>query len=426
MSRSSRRKPSKRIGLVGTALVFIVLLYGIEGLCYLIRPQVDLFFDTDRAADRTADFDRMVKARLDKQGKPFDPASLEEAYARFRSQGIELQPYLSQAQVKALAGKEYREIGVLTHGHIITEKRNGYWSVNDTDEFGFHNPPGQWSRPISHFFLGRSVFFGVSVNSGEDVVSRIREQVPGALNLSTMTIGLPPEIYLRVLNEYALGLKPKWVVWPIFEYDRSEPPPASRLAEVKALLDAPMSPSIAPRAADSDAIYAEAGNILKAKLPPARERLSERGPVFEVLTFRNLHHDLGKAYRYVWRKLFGLSEIEKFVLRIQPTTCDPEFVRFEMDIYRAIKAKLAANGIATMAMYMPANPIVKDEENAYCRKTLIEEYGKIDGVFINMSAFLFEHPEIDPETYFMVNDFNHLTPYGHSILAAEILRQMPR
>jgi hypothetical protein len=91
----------------------------------------------------------------------------------------------------------------------------GDWLEYDSDEHGFHNPPGLWARPgIELAFLGDSFVHGNCVPSDVNLVGWARRRVPAALNLGTPGNG--PLSMLGALREYLPFVRPRTVVWGHF------------------------------------------------------------------------------------------------------------------------------------------------------------------------------------------------------------------
>jgi hypothetical protein len=94
-------------------------------------------------------------------------------------------------------------------------KEAGAWLEYESDEHGFHNPPGSWDRqPLEIAFLGDSFVHGNCVPSDQNLVGWARRRVPAALNLGTAGSG--PLSMLGTLREYLPFVRPRTVVWGHF------------------------------------------------------------------------------------------------------------------------------------------------------------------------------------------------------------------
>jgi hypothetical protein len=103
-------------------------------------------------------------------------------------------------------------LGGISRRTTLDCKEAGDWLLFQTDEHGFHNPPGVWSRPaLDLAFLGDSFVHGSCVPSEANMVERVRERHPDTLNLGTPGGG--PLIMLAQLREYLPPLRPRTVLW---------------------------------------------------------------------------------------------------------------------------------------------------------------------------------------------------------------------
>lgn len=92
----------------------------------------------------------------------------------------------------------------------------GEWMTYQSDEQGFHNPPGLWSSEVLDIaVLGDSYAQGACVPSDRNFVALIRSRYPATLNLGNSNKG--PLMALADLREYAAAFKPKSVLWFFYE-----------------------------------------------------------------------------------------------------------------------------------------------------------------------------------------------------------------
>src|SRR5208282_1555056 len=92
----------------------------------------------------------------------------------------------------------------------------GQYSIFRSDEHGFNNPPGVWNaKPSQIVALGDSFTTGACVGPDEGFVSLIQKKYPATLNLGSGGNG--PLVELAAMDEYAVALKPKIVLWCFFE-----------------------------------------------------------------------------------------------------------------------------------------------------------------------------------------------------------------
>ena len=60
---------------------------------------------------------------------------------------------------------------------------NGYYSIYDSDRFGFNNPDDQWDQDLDFLLIGDSFVNGACVNRPNDIGSNLRKFNLNGLNL---------------------------------------------------------------------------------------------------------------------------------------------------------------------------------------------------------------------------------------------------
>ena len=82
---------------------------------------------------------------------------------------------------------------------------NGYYSIYDSDRFGFNNPDDQWDQDLDFLLIGDSFVNGACVNRPNDIGSNLRKFNLNGLNLGV--VGNGPLSNFAVLREYYLQSK---------------------------------------------------------------------------------------------------------------------------------------------------------------------------------------------------------------------------
>jgi hypothetical protein len=104
----------------------------------------------------------------------------------------------------------------VSNRRTVACNENGQWLIYDSDERGFRNPRGSWTKvPPDVVLLGDSFGFGSCEEDGNDIAGPIRRQIPATLNLSASGGG--GLSMLAYLNEYLVHLRPRHVFWLFFE-----------------------------------------------------------------------------------------------------------------------------------------------------------------------------------------------------------------
>ena len=109
-------------------------------------------------------------------------------------------------------------LGNISFTQTINCNENGYYSVYNSDRFGFNNPDDEWSKKeIEYFVLGDSAVHGACVNRPHDISSHLRK----ISNKSVLNVGYNgngPLIEFASLREY-LPKNTKKVIWFYYEND---------------------------------------------------------------------------------------------------------------------------------------------------------------------------------------------------------------
>ena len=105
--------------------------------------------------------------------------------------------------------------GIARRKTVICEDA-GRWLIYDSDEHGFHNPPGLWKTgQVDIAVVGNSWTQGWCVPSDRNFVSLIRVRHPATVNLGMSGEG--PLQILAIAKEYLSILQPKILIWFYFE-----------------------------------------------------------------------------------------------------------------------------------------------------------------------------------------------------------------
>lgn len=113
-------------------------------------------------------------------------------------------------------GREVLPLGGISGVRQLLCKRDKGWLEYDSDEHGFNNPPGIWSRSrVDLALVGDSFVQGFCVDDEESIAGRLRTEFDGVINLGLLGSG--PLTELAVLREWGPVTKPRIVVWFFWE-----------------------------------------------------------------------------------------------------------------------------------------------------------------------------------------------------------------
>ncbi len=105
----------------------------------------------------------------------------------------------------------------LSNVKVVHCKESDFFSVYDSDRYGFNNPDHVWDRHIDLVILGDSFIHGNCVNKGDDITSQVRKIGNlNAINLGWSNTGTLKQ-YARFL-EYIENY-PNYIFWVYYEND---------------------------------------------------------------------------------------------------------------------------------------------------------------------------------------------------------------
>lgn len=146
-------------------------------------------------------------------GKNWDKRSPYQVYRDLLKENPNVVPYMYPSELNLKNGKIFSLAGV-SNSLTVFCNENGYFSVTNSDRYGFNNPNQEWETDETDYvFVGDSFTQGFCVNRPHDIPSVIREITNNkVLNLGYGSNG--PLIEYAVLREYL----PKNVKKIVFMY----------------------------------------------------------------------------------------------------------------------------------------------------------------------------------------------------------------
>src|SRR5574338_1128152 len=144
----------------------------------------------------------------------FDTRTRLEVVLDLRKQGIRAFPDVFPAVLFQSNGKrvitslfstgngEFLPLASISNVTTVFCNESGKYIIYQSDEHGFHNPPGLWKKgEVDIVALGDSYAHGACVPSDQGFVSLIRSEFPATVNLGVNGDG--PLAMLATLKEYA-------------------------------------------------------------------------------------------------------------------------------------------------------------------------------------------------------------------------------
>lgn len=214
-----RLAPAMKISLSLLIAAMLLSLYGAEILLRtLLSPMLtweDIHPQTrDRAWSRDQIDDRAQRAI--QGGQSFDTRDQLQVIQDIEARGLTAYPFFAGNASIEYGGARILPLAGISRATTVYCNELGQYTIYQSDEHGFHNPPGLWSRqPIEISVIGDSFVQGACVPSEKNFTALIRTQVPRTLNLGMGGIG--PLRELAILKEYGSMVQPNIVLWVYFE-----------------------------------------------------------------------------------------------------------------------------------------------------------------------------------------------------------------
>ena len=150
-------------------------------------------------------------------GRKFDTRSKIEFYYYLKKNNktaliVSLENYLDRYKLK----DSIFPLSGISNSKTINCNENGYYSIYDSDRFGFNNPDDEWDAgEIEYLLVGDSFAHGSCVNGPNDIGSVLRTLSNKSL-LNLGFAGTGPLMQYATLREY-ISLNVKKVLWIYYE-----------------------------------------------------------------------------------------------------------------------------------------------------------------------------------------------------------------
>ncbi len=157
-----------------------------------------------------------TKAKIfkEKTGEMYDIRSKLEVYEDLKINNNNLSVTVGPQQFNILEKKYFLLSGV-SKSKTINCNENGYYSIYESDRYGFNNPDYEWDNNPDILIIGDSFSFGACVHNKDSIAFLLRKNLKKSLiNLSYP--GLGPLTQYVSLREY-FTKKTKKIIWFFYE-----------------------------------------------------------------------------------------------------------------------------------------------------------------------------------------------------------------
>lgn len=275
-------RPARRLMLATVLLPAIVLVYGFEWKLSRSRP-----YDGTMAELRGGTYDNrslwevVADRRAEGGGEAYPSFQPRALLVLNLAKGLspdELQNHIiSPEWGVGIDGERVLPLGGVSNKHIIYCNEGGKFAEYESDEHGFNNPKGIWTKDqIDVAFLGDSFTQAACVGQDENAAHWIRQKYPATLNLGMAGNG--PLIELAGLEEYIAPRKPKIVFWVYYNNDMADLDVEKRMPMLNRYLDEDgFSQKLESRQDKIDAALVELSGKIQALAPKWPSGLSAIG-----------------------------------------------------------------------------------------------------------------------------------------------------
>ena len=204
--------------LIATAIISFFINEKIKSL--LIKIIFFLFFLVYLIEFCIISYDGFVRTLTHylKEGKSYDTRSILDIYNNLKQNDSQVKLIIRPQSHLKNTEKKLLPLSGISNSKTIHCIENGYYSIYQSDRYGFNNPDSEWDeKEIEYLTLGDSFVQGSCVNRPNDITSVLRTlSNKSALNLGYGGNG--PLLQYAGLREY-LSKNVKNVLWFYYEGD---------------------------------------------------------------------------------------------------------------------------------------------------------------------------------------------------------------
>ena len=162
---------------------------------------------------------KIIQSYKEKTGKNLDQRSKFEIYKDLKKQFPNITVYVPPNDYLKDDNFDFFHLAGISNSKTIHCNESGYFSIYQSDKYGFNNPNEEWLKKDVEFILvGDSFTHGACVNRPKDISGNIRlikNNNTAVINLGYSGHG--PIMQYATIKEYSKGLNPKNVLWLYYE-----------------------------------------------------------------------------------------------------------------------------------------------------------------------------------------------------------------
>lgn len=287
---------------------------------------------------------------------------------------------------------------------------NGYYSIFDSDRYGFNNPDKEWDKlEIEFLLLGDSLTMGECVNRPNDFTSNLRIlSGKSALNLGYSSNG--PNIQLAVLREF-MGPNVKKILWMYFEGNDLKDLEDTKVSKIleKYILDKNFSQNLKLKQNEIDKI-----NKLEIQ---------------NHLTYYESRN--AKSLKYSILRFIRLDKTKNFLFKLIDPPIDPHtiisdetFYKFQ-NILRIAKNYANFQGAEFYLIYLPEySSLINDaSKNKFNKSKVLKILNRLDIKYIDLEKEINDQ-NINPKKLYPFGLPGHFNEKGYKDLSKIIFNKL--
>jgi hypothetical protein len=282
---------------------------------------------------------------------------------------------------------------------------NGYYSIYDSDRYGFNNPDKEWDKKnIDYFLVGDSFVHGACVNEIDTISGNIRKIDKENVVLNVGIGGNGPLIEYAALREYLPIIKTKKVLW--FYYEENDLLELSRELKNEILVNYLDDKNFSQNLQFKQNIIDKEFLLLSSDLRYLNQQNKENYLETEILNFI---------------KLFNLRKltIERFFFK-QPTNEFELILKKSKQLVENYDAKLYFIYLPEHSRYLSK---FKIDNNYRKYDEIMKIVNKLNIPVIDIHKEVFEK-HIDPLSFFPSRAHGHFTELGYKIITEKVIEKI--
>ncbi len=292
---------------------------------------------------------------------------------------------------------------------------NGYYSIYESDRFGFNNPDGQWDKNIIDFLLvGDSMTRGACVNEPDTISGNLKKKIKtnnGILNLGQSGNG-PLRMY-ATLREYLDFKRVKNILWIYYEGNdlkefNSE---LNHKILINYLYNENFTQKLVLRNEEiQNFLLNELSNLEQIMISNQREvKKLKRHPITSFLILTNIRIYISNVYYNKKHKKMHKFQKDQFIKTLNMT-----------------KNLSQKNDSKLYFIYLPSYSrflLFNNTEEYMNYKKVIDTIKSLKISIIDINSLIFNKHK-DPLSLFPFRENGHYTAEGYKLVAHEILKSI--